>query len=873
VTTTGPPSSTPAQASALPSQQSVVTLTGAWPHVDREARKPTGLAETPTRFQESKELEGRRAALQDFAGETGERVQVDGKFFSLDGSRFSFNGVTYGTFKPRDSDGARFPERNRMHQDFLAMQRAGFTVVRTYTAPPDDLLQMADVCGLKVLAGVFYADWRYLVGTRRRDLRQVKQAARREVRATARRLAGDHRVLGLSLGNEIPADVIRWFGTKRIADVLSGLVDVVRAEDPDQLVTYANYPTAEYLPLESLDFLTFNVFLENQSDYRKYLTRLHHLAGDRPLVLGEVGLHVEDTHDGEARQAETISWQLEAALERGVAGTCAFTWTDEWWVGDAAVEGWHFGLTREDRSPRLALGVAAAANRRQVVDLQPEWPSMTVVICAYNAAPTLDECLRHTCSLNYPRLEILVIDDGSTDATAQIARRHPRARLATIDHAGLSVARNEGYRLAKGDIVAYLDSDAYPTPEWPYFLALAFDTPTVSGAGGPNVPPNDDPLSAHAVARAPGGPVHVLISDDRAEHVPGCNMAFWKNTLIEVGGFDPVYASAGDDVDLCWKVLDAGGEIGFHPAALVWHHRRAGLRPYLKQQRGYGRSEALVEARHPDRFTTTGTARWRGHIYDSFAPTRSRQRIYRGEFGAAAYQSVYQVGGYGVDLAHQLGVPAAVALLLSAPAALVHPLLAVPAVVAAAFLAVLVCVDAHRAQPPRHLPRTAGFRLNVALMHLLQPLVRLWGRQRHRSISWRQLPPLAPLPGPVSRIDRGTLLFPDERPRADFAAAVVAQLRHGGLRLLAPSGWEDHDSRILASGLVYGDLLTTAHPEGAVQLRIRRGVHWRRAVTAMAAVVAVTLISVPLSVVALGAVAGVTIVGEARLRRAISGLR
>jgi cellulose synthase/poly-beta-1,6-N-acetylglucosamine synthase-like glycosyltransferase len=369
-----------------------------------------------------------------------------------------------------------------------------------------------------------------------------------------------------------------------------------------------------------------------------------------------------------------------------VAGACVFSWTDEWWVGDNAVEGWRFGLTREDRSPRASLGVVSRANAATVRDLPVDWPTMTVVICAYNAEATLDECLRHTCALDYPDLEILVVDDGSTDATAQIARAHPRARLVPIAHGGLSVARNAGIEVAAGDLVAYLDSDAYPTPEWPYYLALAFDGRTVVGAGGPNVPPLDDPPSAHAVARSPGGPVHVLTADDRAEHVPGCNMAFWRRTLLEVGGFDPIYTSAGDDVDVCWKVLDAGGDIGFHPAALVWHHRREGLRPYLRQQRGYGRSEALVEARHPDRFTPTGTARWTGHIYDSFAPRRAAQRIYRGAFGTAPYQSIYRVPAYGLDLAHQVGVPLTVPALLTAPLALLHPLLGLPAVVAAVFL-------------------------------------------------------------------------------------------------------------------------------------------------------------------------------------------
>ncbi len=331
--------------------------------------------------------------------------------------------------------------------------------------------------------------------------------------------------------------------------------------------------------------------------------------------------------------------------------------------------GWGFGLTREDRSPRPALQVAAQWNQRTVRDLEFNWPSISVVICAHNAADTLDECLRHTCALDYADLEILVVDDGSSDSTPEIAMKHPGVRLVQIDHSGLAAARNAGFEAATGELVAYLDSDAFPTPEWPYYLALAFDAPDVGGAGGPNIPPYDEPPGAEVVARAPGGPVQVLFSDDRAEHVPGCNMAFWRLVLSEIGGFDPVYTKAGDDVDVCWKILNRDWEIGFHPAALVWHRRRKGLRNYLRQQREYGRSEALVEDRHPERFTPAGTARWRGRIYNSLTPSFMWQRIYRGPYGTAAYQSVYQGGGHFVDLVHQVGIPGAVMLLLTAPLA------------------------------------------------------------------------------------------------------------------------------------------------------------------------------------------------------------
>ena len=779
----------------------------------------------------------------------GARVQVDGKFFAVGGKRFDFRGVTYGTFAPRE-DGAQFPETELIERDLGAMRGAGFNVVRTYDTPPDDLLEVAARCDLRVLAGVFYPDWRYLLGGSRRQQRRVAHEARREVREVARRLAGDERVLALSLGNEVPADVLRWYGTRVVAETIRELVEIVREEDPDQLVTYANYPTAEFLPLESLDFMMFNVFLERRSDFRKYLTRLHHLAGDRPLVLGEVGLSAGQGTEGELEQAEVLHWQLETAIERGVAGTCVFSWTDDWWVGGQRVEGWRFGLTEADRSPRPALHVASGWNHRTVRDVPFDWPSVSVVVCAHNAADTLDECLTQTCALDYPTFEVIVVDDGSSDATVAIAERHP-VRLLRIAHSGLATARNEGYGAASGDLVAYLDADAYPSPEWLHYLALGLDRPNVAGVGGPNVPPPDDPVGAHVVARSPGGPVHVLVSDDRAEHVPGCNMAFWRLALSEVAGFDPVYRQAGDDVDLCWKLLDSGAQIGFHPAAVVWHRRRPSLRAYLKQQYSYGRSEALVEARHPDRFTAVGTARWRGRIYNSLTPSLWQQRIYRGAYGAAAYQSVYQAGGHVLDLFHQIGVPTAALLLLTAPLTLLSPWLALPAICALIGLATLGIVDMVQAQPPRRLATgRIRFRARVALNHLLQPLVRRWARARHRQVARRELEIPHQLPTAVRRVRGGVVVVPEDRPRPELAEALIAALRLRGMRATCPSGWEDYDARLSLSPFAYGELQTSSHPEGFVQIRVRLRPR-RRVVAGVVAIAAAAALVTPDVAVAL----------------------
>jgi len=311
-----------------------------------------------------------------------------------------------------------------------------------------------------------------------------------------------------------------------------------------------------------------------------------------------------------------------------------------------------------------------------------------------------------------------------------------------------------------------------------------------------------------------------------------------------------VYVAAGDDVDVCWRTLNRGWKIGFHPAAMVWHHRRAGLRPYLRQQAGYGRSEALVEARHPERFTAAGTARWRGRIYNSLVPPLSRQRIYRGIYGAAPYQSVYQAGGDLSDLVHQIGVPMASVLLLTAPLALLSPWLGVPALVALAGLMALVCVDMVRAGPPRH--RRQGrlrFRAGVAVHHILQPLVRHWARARHRHVALRGLAHVELLPQPVRSVRGGIVVVPEDRPRSDLAAALIAALRRRGIRALAPRGREERDEQLLLSGSVYGELQTSSHPEGFVQVRVRARPRRRILAIAAAGIVGAILITPVLAVV------------------------
>ena len=332
--------------------------------------------------------------------------------------------------------------------------------------------------------------------------------------------------------------------------------------------------------LPFLDFLSFNVYLETRDHLDAYLARLQNLAGDRPLVMAEIGL--DSKRNGLEGQAETLQWQIEAAFEGGCAGAFIFAWTDEWHRGGQDVEDWDFGLTGRDRTPKPALHTVRGAFQRVPFNSAGEisWPHISVVVCSHNGARTLRDCCEGLLELDYrPSFDVVIVDDGSTDATAGIAEEYG-FRVIRTPNRGLSSARNTGLEAATGDIVAYIDDDARPDLHWLHYVADTFLTTDYVDIGRPNVLPAQSGPVSWCVENAPGGPIHVLLNDREAEHIPGCNMAFRKSALLAVGGFDPRYRIAGDDVDICWKMQARGWKLGFNPAAVVWHHRRNAVRPY-----------------------------------------------------------------------------------------------------------------------------------------------------------------------------------------------------------------------------------------------------------------------------------------------------
>lgn len=552
--------------------------------------------------------------------------------------KFWLKGATYGTFAPGvDSD---YPAPERVAQDFALMREAGINTVRIYTAPPLYLLDEAARQGLHVIVGlawmqhVCFLDDPKLVA-------QIRAQMRREVK----RYAAHPAVLAFAIGNEIPPQIVRWHGARKIEAFLKTLYQDVKAVAPTKLVTYVNFPPTDYLNLEFLDFVCFNVFLHEPSAFKAYLAKLQNLAGNRPLVLTELGM--DSLRHSHAEQSEFLDWQLREAFQGGAAGACVFAWTDDWWRGGNQITDWAFGLVDVERQPKPAYHVVKA--RLQQVPFAPEvqtaWPKVSVVICAYNAASTIEDNLDSLTKLNYPNYEVVVVNDGSKDATRAIAERYP-FKLINVPNGGLSAARNLGWRAATGEIIAYTDADTRVDPDWLSYLVQPFLTTDAVGVGGPNVVPEDDGWIAQCVARSPGGPTHVLFNDTVAEHIPGCNMAFRRSALEAIGGFDATYTKAGDDVDICWRLQAQGWHLAFSPSALVWHHHRDSVKAYWKQQVGYGEGESFLEHRHQEKFNERGQTRWQGRIYSHLPAYRSlfKSVIYHGQWGAEAFPSIYQGG-------------------------------------------------------------------------------------------------------------------------------------------------------------------------------------------------------------------------------------
>lgn len=202
-------------------------------------------------------------------------------------------------------------------------------------------------------------------------------------------------------------------------------------------------------------------------------------------------------------------------------------------------------------------------------------------------------------------------------------------------------------------------------------------------------------------------------------------------------------------MDLCWRLQQRGWTLGFSPAAMVWHHRRNSVKAYWKQQLNYGKAEADLEKKWPEKYNAAGHVPWAGRLYfNGFEQLLScfRGRIYQGTWGSALFQSIYQPAPtllWSLPMMPEWYVVIAALGVLSVLGMEWFPLLvALPLFAASVIIPVLhalICGARVRLlESGRTKTDLLKLRTLTAGLHLLQPLARLMGRTKLGLTPWRK---------------------------------------------------------------------------------------------------------------------------------------
>jgi glycosyltransferase involved in cell wall biosynthesis len=232
----------------------------------------------------------------------------------------------------------------------------------------------------------------------------------------------------------------------------------------------------------------------------------------------------------------------------------------------------------------------------------------SVVIPALNAEDTIGDMLTAlSAQAGIPRhsWEIIVVDNGSTDATREIVGQFERVTLLVERRRGPSAARDTGLRHAQGEIICHVDADAMPTRRWLISLLAPFENPSVVLAGGKSLSLPPKTAAQRYMAKSARIDAVEYINRPIFPFVPSRNMAVRRKAALAIGGW-AVECITGEDVDFCHRLLKAyPSKIAYQPEAILFHHDRETDAGLARQAWSYGEGMAHLYARY------TEETRWR----------------------------------------------------------------------------------------------------------------------------------------------------------------------------------------------------------------------------------------------------------------------
>ena len=343
------------------------------------------------------------------------RIVVDGKFFRDGPAKFYVKGVTYGPFAPNER-GEPFAGVEETARDFRLLRALGANVLRVYHVPPRWFLDLAPSYGLRVLIDIPWSKHLCFL-----DSRELCAAARRAVREAAAVGRAHPAVFAYSVVNEIPPDIVRWSGVRRVEGFIEELVEEVRQADPGALCTFTSFPSTEYLEVQNADFACFNVYLHERDALERYLSRLQMLSDTRPLVLGELGM--DSIRQGRARQAQFLREQLETVFRGGLAGAVVFSFTDDWHRGGAQITDWAFGLTTAERVPKESFEAVRECFEKALVERRGESRRVSMMLVGEQPVGTIVLVHIDTAVRVLEAPEAKLIDDGLDGVAAAMEGR------------------------------------------------------------------------------------------------------------------------------------------------------------------------------------------------------------------------------------------------------------------------------------------------------------------------------------------------------------------------------------------------------------------------------------------------------------------